>query len=114
MKRTPMAAAPDETLADVAKRLEEGRQHSMPVIQDGRLVGFICDHDLRHFTDRLGETKVSAAMVRDVVSIGPAAEISEAVKLMRDHKITALPVVENAGVVGMLTTSDILEAVAGN
>jgi CBS domain-containing protein len=48
-------------------------------------------------------------MTRNVVSIGPDASIGDAIRLMLDHRISGLPVVEgNAKLVGVLTEGDLL------
>ncbi len=49
-------------------------------------------------------------MVRDVVTIGPDADVAEAVALLVKHDISALPVVEADGtLVGILSEADLLE-----
>jgi CBS domain-containing protein len=53
--------------------------------------------------------KARDVMTRDVVSIGPDAEVLDAARLMLDHKISGLPVVDTAGnVVGIVTEGDFL------
>jgi CBS domain-containing protein len=48
-------------------------------------------------------------MVRDVVTIGPDDDISTAVRLLTDHDISALPVVDGNGhVLGILSEADLL------
>jgi CBS domain-containing protein len=42
------------------------------------------------------------------LTIGPASSLSKAVKLMRDHHVRHLPVVDGRGVVGVLSQRDIL------
>lgn len=52
---------------------------------------------------------VSDIMTRDVVSVPPDARLEDAVRLMVEHKISGLPVVEKDGnVVGMITEGDLL------
>lgn len=48
-------------------------------------------------------------MTRDVISIGPDASILEAARLMMQHRISGLPVVDSAGnLVGIVTEGDFL------
>jgi acetoin utilization protein AcuB len=49
-------------------------------------------------------------MTLNPISIAPDASIDEAACVMDTHKISALPVVENSRVVGILTTTGILRA----
>jgi CBS domain-containing protein len=48
------------------------------------------------------------------VSIAPSAALTAAMHLMADRAIGALPVVEGGRVVGILTQSDIVAALAGS
>jgi len=53
--------------------------------------------------------KASDVMTRDVVSIGPDDSILEAVRLMLQHKISGLPVIDGSGaLVGVVTEGDFL------
>jgi CBS domain-containing protein len=53
--------------------------------------------------------KTSEIMSRQVVSIGPAAPIREAIRLMLEHRISGVPVVDGAGkLVGIMTEGDLL------
>jgi len=48
-------------------------------------------------------------MVRDVVTVRPEAEVAEAVKLLAEHDVSALPVVDQAGnLVGVLSEADLI------
>jgi len=51
-------------------------------------------------------------MSSPVVSIGPAAPLSEAMRVMANRCIGALPVVDGGRVIGMLTQSDVVTALA--
>ncbi len=64
--------------------------------------------ELLYLLDKL---TVREAMTSDVVTVAPNNPVSEAVRLMLAHRIGALPVVEVHQVVGILTQSDILQAV---
>ena len=56
--------------------------------------------------------KVSDVMTREVVSIAPEASVMEAVRLMLQHKISGLPVLDGAGrLQGILTEGDFLRRV---
>ena len=51
-------------------------------------------------------------MSRMPISIGKNATLAESIRLMSDHRISGLPVVDEAGgVVGMLTEGDLLRRV---
>lgn len=54
--------------------------------------------------------KAQDVMVRDLVTVGPDADVTDAVKLLYEHDISALPVVDEEGdLVGILSEADLLE-----
>jgi CBS domain-containing protein len=62
--------------------------------------------------DLLGEHAVSEAMSQAVRSIEPGADVVEAARLMKDGNIHRLLVMENGALVGIVTTTDVSNAVA--
>jgi len=57
--------------------------------------------------------KVEMLMSPNVVSIAPSAEVAEAARLMQDHGVKRLPVVDNGRLVGVLARADLLKLLAG-
>lgn len=87
-----------------------GKFRRLPVIQDGTLVGILTDRDILRFVGAEERTRVDGAMTETPLTISPTTPVEEAVRLMRTHQISGLPVVENGKIVGIITTSDILQA----
>jgi len=52
--------------------------------------------------------KVSDVMNPDVVTVRPDATIKECIKLLREKKVSGVPVVSDAGLVGIITENDLL------
>jgi len=81
---------------------------------DDRVLGVFTDGDLRRVLDRqldLHGTTLRSVMTPGPRTIGPQALAAEAVNLMEQHRITALPVVDAAGrLVGALNIHDLLRA----
>jgi len=51
-------------------------------------------------------------MVRDVVTVHPETDVAEAIKLLTEHDVSALPVLDDAGnLVGMLSEADLIHRV---
>ncbi|WP_018087054.1 CBS domain-containing protein [Desulfurispora thermophila] len=86
----------------------------LPVLENGRLVGVIVEHDIEKVLTRPGgypETPVSWAMsYKYIFTAGPEDDIKTAARLMLDKKISCLPVVENGRLVGIITETDLLNA----
>jgi CBS domain-containing protein len=62
--------------------------------------------------DLLGEHVVAEAMSRRIWSIAPTADVVEAARIMRHARIHRLLVMENSALLGIVTTSDVSNAVA--
>lgn len=110
MTARPTMIGPHETLAAAKERMEAGKFRRLPVVQDGTLVGILTDRDILRFVGSEERTRVDGAMTESPLTIAPTSPVEEAVRLLRKHRISGLPVVENGEVVGMITTSDVMQA----
>jgi acetoin utilization protein AcuB len=90
--------------------MQEGNFRCAPVLDDGRLVGIITNRDVRSHMGRLDQIEVKFAMTDNPVTIAPTTPLHEAARLLFERKIDALPVLEDAHLVGVMTTSDVFRA----
>jgi acetoin utilization protein AcuB len=74
----------------------------------GKLLGIITDRDLRSEADP--GAKVKALMTRDPVTTTPEMPIEDAALLLKTCKVGALPVVERGALCGIISESDLLQA----
>jgi arabinose-5-phosphate isomerase len=104
------------TLSEALVEMSRKRLGMTAVVDDdGRLLGLYTDGDLRRSLDDaavdLRGTRIDAVMTRTPKSIGSDALAVEAARMMEDHKINALVVVDDASrVVGALNIHDLLRA----
>jgi acetoin utilization protein AcuB len=119
MTREVVALSPGTTAADALALCREKRIRHLPVLEQGRLAGIVSDRDLRSAAPSLGDPgraealqslQISDIMTRDVVTTHPGDPIEEAANRMREKRIGCLPVVEDGDLVGILTSSDVMEA----
>lgn len=110
MQKKPVTVDPEDHLAAVQKKMTEGGFRRTPVVENGRLVGIVTDKDLRQHLGYLERTKVNVAMSEKLVTVAPQTTLEGAAELLLKHKIGGLPVVEEGQLVGIITTSDILQA----
>ena len=108
MVRKVITTEPQRSLAEVRALLRRHRVRQVPVLRGDRVVGIVTDRDLR-------SAPAAAKTVADVMTakpfvISPDASVDEAARLMRTYKIGALPVVDGAALLGILTASDVLDA----
>jgi acetoin utilization protein AcuB len=119
MSREIVTLSPDETAATALAVCRERRIRHLPVLTEGRLVGIVSDRDLRSSTPALGDPARAAAlqgvlvrdaMVRDVVTVLADDPIEQAANTMRERKIGCLPVLDGEDLVGIVTASDVMDA----
>jgi acetoin utilization protein AcuB len=91
-------------------KMQKGGFRRLPVVSDGQLVGIITDRDMREHAGYLDRTEVKAVMSKKPITVTPATTVEAAAQLLLKQKIGGLPVVEKGRLVGMITTSDILQA----
>src|SRR5262245_54281831 len=107
--------SPDTPLAQgLVEMSRKGLGMTAIVDAGGHLLGIFTDGDLRRSFDRqvdVHATRMDEVMTRGGRAIGPKALAAEAVHLMEEHRITALPVVNADGIlVGALNVHDLLRA----
>lgn len=100
----------DETPSAAQQRMNDGDFRSLPVVEQGRLIGIITDRDLRSHGEHPEDATVESAMSELPVAVTPATPLREAAHCLFELKIGALPVVEDERLVGVITTQDILRA----
>jgi len=119
MTREVVALPPQSTAGEALALCRERRIRHLPVLEDDRLVGIVSDRDLRSATPALGDPAraealgrilVHEVMAREVATAHPDDPIEEVANAMRERKIGCLPVVEDDALVGIVTSSDVMEA----
>lgn len=103
---------PEASLAEARALLDHHRIRHLPVIEDGKLLGILTDRDIRSAAaaSSLEQGMVGEAMTRNVITVAPETPIQEAAKLMVVHHIGGLPVVRGRALVGIITETDLLNA----
>ncbi len=103
---------PDQSVDDAREHLLTGDIRHLPVVDgEGRLVGMLSDRDvLRARAFQSVPRRVSDIMAKHVHAVAPEAPGAEALQLMIDFKIEAVPVVAGGKLVGIVTATDFLVA----
>jgi acetoin utilization protein AcuB len=120
-----ITVSPETGVFEARQTMLKERIRHLLVTEGGRMVGIITDRDIRlnlpsqatslsvwevnHLLSRL---TVGEVMTKGVIITGPDQEARAAARLMLEHKIGALPVLDGAHLVGILTETDILRAFA--
>ena len=103
----PVTIRPDQKVAEVLKLMEQYRISGVPVTQGDKLVGIVTNRDLRFETDM--EKKVTDVMTKDrLVTVSEGIGLEESKKLLHEHRIEKLLVVDKNGrLTGLITIKDI-------
>lgn len=105
--------APDDDLALALQMMLWSSVRHLPVVDDGRLVGIVSDHDLlpaRRATELEAHLRqrVREVMRRAVRTVHPEDDARAAAAVMTSARVHCLPVVAGDELVGVITSSDIL------
>jgi len=114
----PLTIGPEATLADARALMDEHRISGIPVVANGglgghisgKLVGILTNRDVRFASDP--RQKVSELMTqRDLVTVSESVSQDQAKRLLHQHRIEKLLVVDKDGnCVGLITVKDIEKA----
>ena len=107
----PVTIKKGSTVADALSMMKEFHIGGIPVVDDDRkLVGIVTNRDLRFESDV--NRPVDEVMTSEgLVTTSQTTDLEEAAKILQEHKIEKLPVVDNDGrLVGLVTYKDITKA----
>jgi acetoin utilization protein AcuB len=124
MTPKPITVAP-ETMLEARQRMLEERIRHLVVVHEARMVGIVTDRDIRlnlpspatslsvwEINFLLARLTVGDVMKSSVIVVEPDRPIVDAARIMIDHKIGTLPVVDRGQLVGIVTESDFVRAMA--
>ena len=110
-----LVVAPEDTLGEVAEQMRAKEVGSAIVADYGRLVGILTSRDLvRALAGRVhsSEARVREWMTAEPFVVPPDASLATAFRLMHDHAIHHLPVVEDERAVGLVRMRDVARGLA--
>ena len=124
MSRSPITINKDTPVFKALTILKSNKIRQLPVVSaEGKLIGLVAEKDLINVSPSpatslsiyevnylLAKLTVAEAMSKNLLTVSPDATIEETALLMREHKINSVPVIENDALVGIITVSDIFDA----
>jgi CBS domain-containing protein len=100
-----------QSLVEAAALMRDDDVGSIPVVDNGRLIGIVTDRDIvvRAIAEHrdIDRTTVDEVASHDPVTVGPEQDLNEALELMAMYQVRRLPVVEDGRLVGMLAQADV-------
>lgn len=126
MTKKVIAVSPDDSLAEVKKLFDNKRIHHIPVVRYKEIVGIISKADFLHFLHgfkgndmdsfidetRLRSWKAEEIMTKGLAKVDSTEPIRTALDVFLVNRFHAIPVVDGDELVGIITTLDIIAALA--
>jgi acetoin utilization protein AcuB len=110
MTTTVKTIPPDLDTAAARYLMRKARVHHLVVMEGDRIVGILSQRDLGGTREEsIPAGSVESVMRSNVVAIPPEASLRAAAAMLRGYDIGCLPVVDGKDLVGIITTSDLLE-----
>jgi len=126
MTADPITVTGQTTIVQALQLMRDNRIRRLPVVDNGKLIGIVTDRDLSEVSPSpatslsifelnylLAKTKIADILPKNktVFTISPDALLEEAALLMRDNKVSGIPVVsEKNELVGIITETNIFDA----
>lgn len=110
-----IAVNPAATIAEVAEVLRARRIGAVLVTDSlGQLLGIVSERDIVRSMAAHGATTLERTaaqlMTRVVVTASPSTTIPEAMRLMTEHRVRHIPVLDNGMLVGLISIGDVVKA----
>jgi acetoin utilization protein AcuB len=123
MTRDPLTVPLETPVTDARRTMVERRIRHLLVTDGSRLAGIATDRDIRlnlpspatslsvwEINYLVARLSVESVMSKPVITVDPRRDAVAAARIMLEHKIGALPVVDAGTIVGIVTETDILRA----
>jgi CBS domain-containing protein len=94
---------------EVLKILKNKHISGVPVLKDSKVVGIVTRTNLLQNPE---EEQLALLMTRDPITISPGSDLQTAARLLLQHGIRRLPVVDEGKLVGLVTVADVVGAIA--
>ena len=111
MTRNVKTVTRSATLQEVAALMRDGDMGSIPVVEDGKLVGIVTDRDIVVRAVAGGRdalTPIGDVMTAEVFSARENDFVFEAIRLMGDRQVRRVPIINEAGeLVGIIAMADV-------
>ena len=109
MTPDPVVLTASSDLREAAQAMRDRDIGDVLVSKDGQLCGMVTDRDMvvRGLAEGRTDARLGDVCSRELVTLAPDDAIEDAVRLMSQHAVRRLPVVENGNAVGMVSIGDL-------
>ncbi len=108
----------DQTLLDAAKQMTECKIGALLVMDKGSLAGIITERDIvKNLSDesrQCKDIKIKDVMTTNLLISKPGDDLEYVMTVMTQNNIRHLPIVDQSGLVGMLSMRDVVKIMVKN
>lgn len=108
------AVAPQAKVYDALALLARHDIGALVVVEGARLVGMFSERDYARKVALRGLSSATLAvadvMTREVLTVTPHCTVDDCMAIMTDHRVRHLPVLDGAGLVGLVSIGDVVKA----
>lgn len=111
MTKGVLTATPGETLAAIAKLMNERKVGSVVLCEGAQIAGIFTDRDFLNVAAKgldPKKTKIADHMTKGIESVPSRADVVDAARLMSERGFRHLPVVDKGELVGIISIRDLL------
>ena len=112
---TVWSIAPEATVLEAIQLMAEKNVGALLVTHEGRLLGVLSERDYTRKIILKGrsskDTPVRAILSGHVVSVTPNHTVDECLRLMTEHRVRHLPVMEGAKILGVVSIGDLVNSI---
>jgi len=115
MTPDPVGVYYEQTVAEAAKVMRDAGVGAVLVVSGESLSGMVTDRDLviRGLADGAGpDSPVGPLCSEKLVGVDANADLADAEKLIREHAVRRLPVIDSGQIVGMVSLGDLAASAA--
>ncbi|HEV2721620.1 MAG TPA: CBS domain-containing protein [Thermoanaerobaculia bacterium] len=109
MTRRVISVTPADPLSVAREHFRANNIHHLLVVERGRVVGVM---SVREIIGKPSDATVGSVMARNVMTVGPESSTRDVATAMIGRGHGCVPVMEGGRVVGIVTTTDLLRAIA--
>lgn len=125
MTKSPITISKKTPVFEALEIMKKYKIRQLPVVAEGKLAGLVTEKEMLTVSPSpatslsiyemnylLAKMSVGEAMIKNPLTVTPGTTLEEAALIMRENKIGSVPVLEDDKLIGIITVTDIFDALS--